>query len=229
MFDTLLSLLSRVSGHAGRRSAEREFDDEIAQHLELLTEDYVRRGLSPHEARLAARRSFGGVAQVKETQRELRGVPQLDILRADVRYAIRALRQNPGFTLVAVLTLALGIGVNTTLFSAFNAVALKPLPVANPSSVVRLERWFEPSSTGNIQYAFSFPEFLYFRDHCPAFESLAASSWTIPVQSRFASATVETHFDALREPTVRRGRVGVAGRSACATNFGPIPSASCAR
>lgn len=177
MFDTLLSVFSRLSGLAGRRRAESDFDDEISQHLDLLTAEYVRRGMPPGEARLAARRSFGGVAQVKETQRELRGLPQLDILWSDIRYAVRSLRHNPGFTLVAVLTLALGIGVNTTLFSAFNALALKPLPVADPGSVVRLERWFEPSSNGNIQYAFSYPEYLYFRDHCAAFASLVASSW----------------------------------------------------
>jgi predicted permease len=182
MFDTLWSLVSRLSGHAGRRRAEREFDDEIAEHLEMLTADNVRRGMPLHEARLAARRSFGGVAQVKETQRELRGLPQLDILWADTRYAARTLGGNPGFTLVAVLTLALGIGVNTTLFSAFNAVALKPLPVADPGSVVRLERWFESRSTGNGQYGFSYPEYLYFRDHGAAFASVVACSWPVGVQ-----------------------------------------------
>ena len=138
MFDNLFSFFSRLSGLIGRRHAESEFDDEIAQHLDLLAEENIRRGMPPEEARMAARRSFGGVAQAKETQRELRGLPQVDILWGDLRYAVRTLRQNPGFTLVAVLTLALGIGVNTTLFSAFNAVALKPLPVSDPGSVVRL-------------------------------------------------------------------------------------------
>jgi predicted permease len=183
MFDALLSFFSRLSGLAGRSRAEREFDEEIAQHLDLLTEDYIRRGMSPEDARLAARRSFGGITQAKETQRELRGLPQLEVLRADVRYAVRTLRNNPGFTLVGVLTLALGIGVNTTLFTAFDTVALKPLPVADPGSVVRLERWFEPAMIGNVQYAFSYPEYLYFRDHATAFASLVASSWIFGADS----------------------------------------------
>jgi predicted permease len=201
MFDTLLSFFSRLAGLIGRRRAESEFDDEIGQHLDLLTEDHIRRGMSPYEARLAALRSFGGVAQVKETQRELRGLPQLDILWADTRYAVRTLRQNPSFTLVAVLTLALGIGVNTTLFSAFNSVALKPLPVADPGSVVRLERWFEPVMHGNVQYAFSYSEYLYFRDHAGAFAGLVASSWPFGVQGeseKFLGQTVSgNYFSAL--------------------------------
>jgi predicted permease len=197
MLNTWLSLFSRIAGVFGRRSAEREFDDEIAAHLDLLTEDYIRRGMSPTEARLAARRSFGGVAQVKETQRELRGLPQIEVLWADTRFSMRTLAKTPGFTLVAVLTLALGIGVSTTVFSAFNAVALKPLPVADPGSVVRLERWFESRSLGNGQYAFSYPEYLYFRDHCGAFAQLVASNWPFPVEAgeqRFLAQTVSGNY-----------------------------------
>jgi hypothetical protein len=201
MFDTLLALLSRLSGTFRRRRAEQEFDDEIAQHLDLLAQDYIRRGMSPQEARTAARRTFGGVAQARETQRELRGLPQLDSFLADLRYAVRTLRHSPGFTAVAVLTLALGIGVNTTLFSAFNAVALKPLPVADPGNVVRLERWFEPAMHGNIQYGFSYPEYLYFRGHAGAFASLVASSWPFGVDgetSKFLGQTVSgNYFSAL--------------------------------
>jgi hypothetical protein len=201
MFDTLLALLSRLSGTFRRRRAEQEFDDEIAQHLDLLAQDYIRRGMSPQEARTAARRTFGGVAQARETQRELRGLPQLDSFLADLRYAVRTLRHSPGFTAVAVLTLALGIGVNTTLFSAFNAVALKPLPVADPSNVVRLERWFEPAMHGNIQYGFSYPEYLYFRGHAGAFASLVASSWPFGVDGETSKVLGQTvsgnYFSAL--------------------------------
>ncbi len=89
--------------------------------------------------------------------------------------------KSPGFALGAVLTLTLGIGVNTTLFSAYNAVALKPLPVADPNQVVRLERWFESGSKGDGQYAFSFPEYVYARQHSHAFRSVVAASWPQPV------------------------------------------------
>ena len=177
MFEKLLVFLARLTGSTRHASADEEFDEEIAEHLEMLTADHIRRGMTPAQARLAARRSFGGVTQVRETQRELRGLPQLQILAADCRYALRTLRKNPGFTLVAVVTLALGIGVNTTLFTAYNALALKPLHVADPASVIRFERWFEPSSLGNIQYAFSYPEFVYFRDHSRLFTSMVACSW----------------------------------------------------
>src|SRR5262249_7863411 len=87
--------------------------------------------------------------------------------------------RSPGFTLVAVITLALGIGVNTTLFTAFDAVALKPLPVSDPARVVRIERWFESGNHGDVQYAFSYPEYVYCRDHNDVFASLVAATWPL--------------------------------------------------
>ena len=95
-----------------------------------------------------------------------------------LKYGARMLRANPGFTLVAALTLALGVGVVTTVFTAYDAVALKPLPVADPSQVVRLERWFADGGHGDIQYGFSYPEYLYCRDHNGVFASLVAASWS---------------------------------------------------
>ena len=126
--------ISRIRGAVLRRRMEAEFSSEIEAHLALLADDLVRRGMAPEEARREARRQFGGVAQIQELHREGRGLAALDHAAADLRYALRMMRRNPGFTVVSVLTLALGIGVNTTLFSAYNAVALKPLPVADPQS-----------------------------------------------------------------------------------------------
>jgi len=100
----------------------------------------------------------------------------LDDLRKDVVYAGRMSRGNWGFTLVAVLTIALGIGVNTTLFSVYNAIALRPLPVSQPDQVVRMKRWFENGSLGDTQYLFSYPEFVYTRDHNNVFSSVVAAS-----------------------------------------------------
>jgi len=112
-------------------------------------------------------------------------------VRQDLAYAVRLLSRNPGFTFVAILTIALGIGVNTTLFSVFNAVALKPLPVAQPDQVVRMKRWFETGSQGDIQYSFSYPEFIQVRDHNEAFSSAVASSSTISVMAALSEAAAD--------------------------------------
>lgn len=170
-------LFSRVLAMFRRRFLDQDFDAEVQAHLEMLIEENISRGMTPEEARPAALRSLGNVTRVKESHRESRGLPQIETLFADLKYGARMLRANPGFTLIASLTLALGIGVVTTVFTAYNAVALKPLPVADPSQVVRLERWFADGGHGDIQYGFSYPEFLYCRDRNDVFTSLVAASW----------------------------------------------------
>src|SRR5579863_530466 len=157
------------------RGAERELAREIEAHLALLKEEFERKGLAPEEAALAARRAYGGVEQVKELHREARSFLRVEQALQDLRLASRGLVRNPGFTTVAVITLALGIGVNTTLFTAYDALALKPLPVADPHRVVRLERWFK-GFRGDIQYAFSYPEYVYCCDHNDVFAGLVAAS-----------------------------------------------------
>ncbi len=157
--------------------AERELEREVASHLALLEEDFRRRGLAPESARLAARRAYGGVALSKELHREARSFLFLEQAAQDLAHAARALRRAPGFALLAILTLALGVGVNTTLFTAFDAAALRPLPVADPDRVVRLERWFDHPNVGDIQYAFSLPEYLYCRDRNAAFSGMVAGSF----------------------------------------------------
>lgn len=120
------------------RQLERDLRDEMETHLSLLAEDYRRRGSSPDEARTAARRDFGGLDQAKESVRDRRGIPMLEHLWRDVRHAVRVLRKAPAFTSVAVMTLALGIGVNTAIFSVLDAVILRPLPFADPGRLVSL-------------------------------------------------------------------------------------------
>src|SRR5471030_2404186 len=109
--------------------AESGMAREIESHLALIQEDFERRGLPPAEAARAARRAWGGVEQTRELHREARSFVWIEQLLRDIRYASRNLLRNPGFTLTAVMAVALGIGANATIFGIYNAVALKQLPV----------------------------------------------------------------------------------------------------
>jgi hypothetical protein len=119
-------------------------------------------------------------------------------VRQDFRYAMRVLSRNSGFTLAAILTIAFAIGVNTTVFSIFNAVALKPLPITHPDQVVRMKRWFETGSQGDTQYSFSYPEFTHIRDHNETFSSITASSSIIPIMALVAYGSASRPPDSER-------------------------------
>ncbi len=131
----LRSLAARLTGIFGRERRDAELSDEIEAHLEQLAADHRRRGRSAQEARAAARREFGGLDQIKEQVREQRGFRWLDVLRQDVRYAVRTLSRTPAFTLGAVSTLALGIGATTAIFSVANAALLRPLPYPHAEDI----------------------------------------------------------------------------------------------
>jgi hypothetical protein len=123
--------------------------------------------------------ALGGTAQLTERQRDQRGLPLVDTLMQDIRYALRGFRRAPGSR--PRCDLALGIGLNTTVFSLFNAIALKRLPVKDPDRVVRLERWFESGARGDVQYAFSYEEYVYYRAHSRTLSGLVAVSWPMVV------------------------------------------------
>lgn len=156
---------SRVKDWFLRRKVEAEFSRELATHLELLTEENVRHGMTREEAQRAARIKLGGATQLRQTNRELRGLPLLETFFQDFRFAVRGLRKNPGFALICILTLGLGIGANTAIFSVINALLLQQMPFPDPGRVVVIHR-HEASS---IPY----PEFKDLQEQERSFELLA--------------------------------------------------------
>jgi predicted permease len=133
-----LAWLSRVAGSFLHGRSERHLDEELARHLEMQARKEMERGLSAEDARAAARRRLGGLDQTKDAYRDQRGLPWLDTLIPDLRYAWRTMRRDVGFAVVALGTLAIGIGATTTIFSLLRGVLLAPLPYPEPHRLVRV-------------------------------------------------------------------------------------------
>jgi predicted permease len=131
-------LLSRLLGRFRQRSFDLQMDQEFQSHLEMLTDRFVSQGMTRHDAGLAAKRQFGSVTLIKEHLRERNGVAFLDSVSADTRYALRQIRKSPAFAATAILTLALGIGANSAIFSLIDAVMLKSLPIRDPQHLYLL-------------------------------------------------------------------------------------------
>jgi putative ABC transport system permease protein len=151
------------------RRVEVELDREVRSHLELLTDENIRAGMPSKEAERAARIELGGIEQVKEHVREARLGNWLHSVFSDCRYGVRQLRKNPGFTAVAILTLALGIGATTAIFSVVYGVLLRPLPYPNPNRIMAV---FEVNSRGTWSHLAD-PNFDDFRDQNHSFQAIA--------------------------------------------------------
>jgi putative ABC transport system permease protein len=169
-----VSLIARLKGLLQRGRLDRELDEELRSHLEMRVADNLAAGMSPEAARFDAQKRFGNTTLLKEDTRAVDIIGWLDECARDFRYALRMLQRSPGFTAVAVLTLALGIGANTAIFSVVDAILLRPLPYPEPERLVRVwESSIKFDSPRNVVNPLNF---LDWQDHAQSFESMAAIS-----------------------------------------------------
>ena len=153
-----------------RRGLDDDLSDEMRAHLELIAEDNVEHGMSPEDARASARRYFGNLTRTQEKAREAWQFPHLETILQDLRYGLRSIRKAPGFSLVIILTLALGIGANTAIFSVVYSVLLRSLPYPHGERLVRLGE----STAQASGIAVTWMNFQHWRAESTAFEDLAA-------------------------------------------------------
>lgn len=168
---SLRELWARLRGVRHGHPAETELDEELSFHRTMLVNDGLRRGLSLGEAERRAAIELGNQASISEAVRDQAGVPWLESAAQDVRFGLRLMRRNPGFTLVAVLALALGIGANTLMFSVVNGVLLRPLPYADAGRLMAIQS-YDPKTSRN--FGIAVPDYEALRDRTRLFSGVAA-------------------------------------------------------
>jgi len=189
----LRSTLLRLRNLFQQNQLDRELDTELSAHLQLHIDDNLRAGLVPEEARRQALLKPGGLEQIKESMRNQQTLPFIESLLQDTRFAFRLLKKSPAFSAIAVLTLALGIGANTAIFSVMRQVLLQRLPVPHPEQLVLLyspgpKEGHVSSDEGDGSESFSYPMYLDLRDKNPVFSGLAAKA-DFPVSISFRGKT----------------------------------------
>src|SRR5437588_7046241 len=221
----LNDLLLRLRSLFRRKNVEAELDDELRFHFEQQVAKFIQSGLPPQEAKRRARLDFGGVEQLKEEHREARGVTFIETLLLDIRYGMRVLLKNPGFTVAAVVAIALGVGINVGIFSVLNGAALRLLPIPRAEQLVSVSQIFHRRTVRNTHgetSMFSYSEYLDYSDHNHVFSGLVAYEPFLEgtlaggkMQQLLGTATSCNYFDVLNErPALGRGFVD----SDCATS-----------
>lgn len=203
----LRALWKRIAGLLNSGRADHDFSAELESHIAMQVEDGIRSGLSPDEARRRALIQLGGAEQVRQAQRERNGLPGIESLVRDVRYAGRTLAKHPAVTAIAVLSIALGIGANATIFSMVSRFVLRPAPVGNPSTLLSLH-----IAERGEQCCNQFPQPLYndLRDQAKSFSAVAAFYELIPAsisggsepERVWGQAVTPNFFDVLELPMV---------------------------
>jgi putative ABC transport system permease protein len=168
--------LARLLGLFGRRRPDSDVLDELNAHLDQLVDDNVHAGMTPDEARRAALAASGGLVQAKEAYRDRLSLPSVETTMIDLQYAWRMLRKTPGFSAVAIATLALGIGANTAIFSVINAVLIEPLPFKDPSRLVAL--WEEQARRPGRPNPIGPANYLRWRERAQSFENMSLFTGT---------------------------------------------------
>jgi len=204
-------IYSRLYGLLRKNRIEQEMDDEMRFHLLMRTRANIERGMRPNEAEQEARRRFGNVGRIKDLARDIKGGGFMETLLQDLRYGARMLLKYPGFTLIAVFTMALGIGANTAIVSVVNTVLLRPLPFRDPHQLVVAFKW--DRQHGFLENSTSAADFVEWRDQNQVFDKIAAFITTgalltgvdepEPISSALVSANL---FDLLgAQPMLGRG------------------------